>query len=120
MIIKRKLFTQPTPYTNQVNNPLMVQQEPVTSKDLLEEQMKLQRQLMITNRMRQKMQAEERQEEMKRISQIQKAEAKRDEQESENRIRTKRVEAQSGEAVKDNTSLYKTRSKPVTPVPMKS
>lgn len=119
MIIKRKLFTQPTPFTNQVNNPLMVQ-EPVTSKDLLEEQMKLQRQLMITNRMRQKMQAEERQEEMKRISQIQKAEAKKDEQESENRIRTRKIEAQSGEAVKDNTSLYKTRSKPVTPVPMKS
>ena len=117
MIIKRKLYSSyPAPQPQVLAEQ---QPAPMTSKDLQLEQMKLQRQLIMTNRMRQRLQAEERQDQMRRITQLQKSEMRKDEQEDKNRVTVKRLENQSSENAKDNTALYKTKSRPVPPVPMK-
>lgn len=104
MRIKRKLFSNPQ------------EQPQMTSKDIQIEQMKLQRQLLTTQRMEQKLKAEERRSEMNRIIQQQRMEQRKDLEEDKQRVRIKKMEQVNNDA---NTSLYKTKSRPVPPVAMK-
>ena len=104
MRIKRKLFSNPQ------------EQPQMTSKDIQVEQMKLQRQLLTTQRMEQKLKAEERRSEMNRIIQQQRMEQRKDLEEDKQRVRIKKMEQVNNDA---NTSLYKTKSRPVPPVAMK-
>lgn len=107
MKIKRKLYTK-----FQGNQEEVPQ---ITSKDLQLEQGRLQRELMKTQRLRQKMQQEERQNDAKRLMQLQKMEQKKDMEEDKARIRIKKMEDDKEE----KTSLYKSKPHLVAPVPMK-
>lgn len=123
MIIKRKLFAiiPPSQYDNEnTGTSPLGNQAPVTSKDLQIEQMKLQRQLIQTQNMRQKMQAEERMSNLRQSNQLQKMEQKRDKDEKDNQVKLKKSEDTTKRAEANNTPLYKVKSKPVQPVPMKS
>jgi hypothetical protein len=79
--------------------------------------MKQQRQILQTQRLREKIAAQERRDSMKNLADAQKQEAKQNESETKNLIKTAKVQDQREEA--KNVGLYKTRSKPVQPVPMK-
>lgn len=103
MRIRRKLFTDQAP-------------EQMTSRDMQLEQMKLQRQLMQTNRLRQKLEAQERRDESRRIMQLQKMEHLKDIEEDRQRVRVKKLEDKDDNV---NTSLYKSKSHPIAPVSMK-
>ena len=103
MRIRRKLFTDQAP-------------EQMTSRDMQLEQMKLQRQLMQTGRLRQKLEAQERRDESRRIMQLQKMEHLKDIEEDRQRVRVKKLEDKDDNV---NTSLYKSKSHPVAPVSMK-
>ena len=103
MRIRRKLFTDQAP-------------EQMTSRDMQLEQMKLQRQLMQTNRLRQKLEAQERRDESRRIMQLQKMEHLKDIEEDRQRVRVKKLDDKDDNV---NTSLYKSKSHPVAPVSMK-
>lgn len=103
MRIRRKLFTDQAP-------------EQMTSRDMQLEQMKLQRQLMQTSRLRQKLEAQERRDESRRIMQLQKMEHLKDIEEDRQRVRVKKLEDKDDNV---NTSLYKSKSHPVAPVSMK-
>ena len=103
MRIRRKLFTDQAP-------------EQMTSRDMQLEQMKLQRQLMQTGRLRQKLEAQERRDESRRIMQLQKMEHLKDIDEDRQRVRVKKLEDKDDNV---NTSLYKSKSHPVAPVSMK-
>lgn len=106
MIIKRKIFTNPQSQPD--NN--------ITSKDLQIEQGRLQRELIKTQRLKQKMQAEEREDRLKRIVQLQKMEQKKDIEDSKARIRIKKLEEDNNS---NSSNVYKSRLHPVAPVPMK-
>lgn len=93
-------------------------EQQLTSNDLLIEQMKMQRELWRTQRLRQQVQAKENAEKVRRLNKAQAIENKKEEQASRDRIKIKRMEDSRNEV--DNTSLYKTRSNPVPPVPMKN
>lgn len=114
IILRRKIksFADPDPSVSQdPNNQL-------TSKDLAIENMKMQRQLMLNQRMKQKLQAQERADRIKQITRAQKNEEAKDEQESKNQIKVKKIEQDRDEA--KNVGLYKTKSKMPAPVPMKT
>jgi hypothetical protein len=92
----------------------------LTSRDLAIENMKMQRQLMINQRMRQKLQAQERADQLRQISRAQRDEDNRDEQDTKNQIKIQKIEQENSNSEAKNVPLYKTRSKPVQPVPMKT
>ena len=106
MIIRRKIFTNSQSQSD--NN--------ITSKDLQMEQGRLQRELIKTQRLKQKMQAEEREDRLKRIVQLQKMEQNKDIEDSKARIRIKKLEEDSNS---NSSNIYKSRPHPVAPVPMK-
>lgn len=114
MIILRKLFA--SSQSSQGNSPDQPNEQ-LTSKELQLEQGRLQRQLLQTQRMKQKMQAEERKDQMNRILQLQKMEQRKDVEEDKQRVRTKKLEDSTKS---ENTTLYKSKPKTVAPVPMKS
>lgn len=110
IILRNKIFAEPqalTPDSNEQQN----------SQELLIEQMRMQRALLQNQRQRQKIQAQESRDRIKRTQDAQKLEQRRDEQEQKNQIRVKRLEMDRDEA--KNVGLYKTKSHPVPPVPMK-
>jgi hypothetical protein len=92
----------------------------LTSRDLALENMKMQRQIMINQRTRQKLQAQERADQLRQISRAQKDESERDQQDTKNQIKIKKIEQDNSTSEAKNVGLYKTRSKPITPVPMKT
>lgn len=104
MIIKRKLFNDPGA-------------EDLSPRDLQLENMKMQRQIMINNRTKQKLEEQARRDRLNRISQAQSLEEKKDEQAAKNQIKVKKLEQDSNE--KNNVSLYKVASRLTAPVPMK-
>lgn len=108
MIILRKLFALP-------NSPQPEQEGQLTSRDLQLEQGRLQRQLIQTQRLKQKIQAEERKNQMSRIIQLQKMEQRKDMEEDKQRVRIKKAEQSD---YKTN-SLYKSKPNMIAPVPMK-
>lgn len=109
MIIKRKLFASSPQQSGQGQQ--------MNSKDLQLEQGRLQRELLKTQRMKQQMQAEERDARIKRTLQLQKMEQRKDIEEDKARIRAKKLEDDSNE--NKSLGLYKSRPHSVAPVPMK-
>lgn len=115
MIIKRKLFASNDPTPEQSPEIGLAKQE-MTSKNLQIEQMRLQRQILETQRM----QAEERMQEMKQVNQTQKLEQKKDEAQKDNQLKVKKIDAQNSRQEVNNIGLYKTKSKPTPTVSMKT
>ena len=72
---------------------------------------------MINNRTKQKLEEQARRDRLRRISQAQSLEEKKDEQLAKNQIKVKKLEQDSND--KNNASLYKVASRLTTPVPMK-
>lgn len=91
----------------------------LSSRDLALENMRMQRQLMMNQRTRQKLQAQEIRDRQKMVTSAMKAEEKKDEQDMKNQIKIKKIEQDNSNNEAKNVPLYKTRSKPVEPVPMK-
>jgi len=91
----------------------------LSSRDLALENMRMQRQLMMNQRTRQKLQAQEIRDRQKMVTSAMKAEEKKDEQDMKNQIKIKKIEQDNSNNEARNVPLYKTRSKPVQPVPMK-
>jgi len=91
----------------------------VTSKDILIEQMKQQRQLMQTIRLKDKLRAEERKERMRSLQKIQKAKQEEDERIVKSITKAAEESTNNSEGIKARAiSLYKSRSTPVPPVSM--
>ncbi len=88
-----------------------------SSSDLAAEQMKMQRELMKTQRQRDAMRADETKRRLQAIQASQRQEAAKDEEEAKNQIKTKKLEAEQNNT--ENIGLYKSRSKIVTPIPMR-
>ena len=108
MIIFRKLFSSlPQPQPEETRG--------MTSKELALEEGRQQRQLLMTQRMRYKIQAEERKAQNNRILQLQRMEQRKDIEEDKQRVRIKKAE----ESDSEKSTLYKTKPHSVAPVPMK-
>lgn len=95
-------------------------QQQLTSKDLAIENMRMQRQIMINQRMRQKLQAQEHADRLRQISRAQRDEDERDQEDAKNQIKIKKIEQENTSSEARNVGLYKTKSKPTPPVPMKT
>ena len=120
MIIKRKYYSSNFQQPSIEQQPeINADKQNMTSKDLQIEQMRLQGQMIETQKMRQRLQAEERMQRMRQISQVQKMEQKKDEEEKDNQIKVRKIENQKENNNSENIGLYKTKSKPVQPVSMK-
>lgn len=133
MIIKRKLYAlvnQQSDYNNKSGGNVnsggaqQSQQQPqpdtLTAKDLQIEQMKLQRQLLQTQRMRQKMESEERLHQAKQLAQIQRSQQKEDQEDKQNQVRVRKLQEDSQLNPADrNWNLVKTKAKTTAPVSMK-
>ena len=113
IVLRSKKFAVTDPEDEQV----ALNQQMVTSRDLQIEQMKQQRQVLQTQRLREKIAAQERRDSMKHLQEAQKQAAKENQEDTKNQIKTAKIQDQREEA--KNVGLYKTRSKPVQPVPMK-
>ena len=113
IVLRSKKFATADLDTVQEN----LNQQMITSRDLQIEQMKQQRQILQTQRLREKIAAQERRDSMKNLQEAQKQAAKENETESKNQIKTAKIQDNREEA--KNIGLFKTRSKPVQPVPMK-
>ena len=88
-----------------------------TSNDLLAEQMKLQRQVMETQKQREKLRSEETRKRLQIMQRTQRMQNEKEEEEREDRIKAKKLEMENNKP--DNQSLYKSKSKIVTPIPMR-
>ena len=91
--------------------------EELSPRELQLENMKMQRQIMINNRQRQKLEEQARRDKLKRISQAQRLEEEKDEQAAKNQIKVKKLEQDSDD--KNSATLYKVASRLTPPVPMK-
>ena len=88
-----------------------------SSNDLMAEQMKLQRQSMEIMKQREKLRSEETRKRLMLAQKMQRQEAQKDQEEREDQIKTKKLEMENNKP--DNQSLYKSKSKIVTPIPMR-
>lgn len=119
---KSKLFASVMNEANQPNNPQEQNQQPSpdaqlrTSKDLLVEQMRLQKVMLQTQKQRQQLQAQENRDRLRQVQTAQRVAQKKEEQEDKNEIKRRKLEVDKGAK---NVSLYKSRSGRVDPVPMK-
>lgn len=108
MLIKRsKRFAEPVQGE---------EQSPLTSKDLLLEQMKLQRQQIQINHQRQQMRAKEDMAARRSLIQQQRMESEEKQSDQKDQLRARQQE--NAAAKPDNTSLYKQKAKTVPPVGM--
>lgn len=99
------------------SNPQRQQQsQEVTSRTLMIQQMRLQRQLIQTQQAKRKLEQQERLAKTRQLGQQQRIEAEKNMREDSNNLRVKAQEKESGKA--SNTSLYKSRSVPNQPVSM--
>jgi len=88
----------------------------LTPRDIQLENMRMQRQIMINQRTKQKLEADAAKNRMKRIQQLQKMEMQKDMQENKAMLQTQKM--QNLDDSPKNVGLYKTRSKGVDPVAM--
>lgn len=96
------------------------QQEMISPKDLTIENMKLQRQIMMNQRIRQRLEAQERNNKIKTIAKIQQAEQKKDEVEKKNMINAQKLsEERQINPAERHWGIVKNSSKPTPPIPMK-
>ena len=113
MIVKRsKSFAAPQEQEQQPSN----EQNVASSKDLLVEQMKLQRALLQTQKQRQQLQAQESRDRLRQVTTAQKIEQRKEEQEDKNNLKARKMEIDEGAK---NVGLYKSKSTAVQPVSMK-
>lgn len=119
---KSKLFASIMNEANQPDNPQEQNQQPSpdaqlrTSKDLLVEQMRLQKVMLQTQKQRQQLQAQESRDRLRQVTTAQRIAQRKEEQEDKNEIKRRKMEVEDGAK---NVSLYKSRSGRVEPVPMK-
>lgn len=125
MIVRRsKLFASPTdpsstpPGSSIPQNTQEAITQQVSSRDLAIQNMKLQQQMILNNRMRQKLQADERQSRMKVLAEAQKVEAKKDATEKTNQVRIARAQSDSQTPAERNWASIRQKSKTTAPVPM--
>lgn len=129
MIVRRsKLFASPSttsdslyqspvsPQPQKTSQEIITQQ--VSSRDLAVQNMKLQQQMILNNRMRQKLQADERKNRMQALSEAQKVEAKKDATEKTNQTRMAKAQVEDQTPAERNWASIRQRSKPTAPVPM--
>lgn len=90
----------------------------VTSRTLLLQQMRLQRQIIQTQQARRELEQQERLSKMKQLGQLQKTEQEKEDREKSNQVQIKKSE-DGVRKMNDNTSLYKSKAKTVPPVSMK-
>ena len=90
----------------------------MTVKDMQMEQFKLQRQQRLIQHQKNQLQIKEDMAKAKALTQQQRLEQEKDEAEDKDRIRIKQQERLANDGKKDNTNLYKTKSKITAPVSM--
>lgn len=115
MIIFRKLYSAPPQQQSNLESQQGKGNYRLTARELALEEGRQQRQLLMTQRMRYRMQAEQRQEQNNRIVQLQKMEQRKDIEEDKQRVRIKKAE----ESDSEKSTMYKSKPHPVAPVPMK-
>ena len=121
IVLRNKLYSVPKP--GEMRTPKQQQgtgqnNSQITSmRDLQAAQMRLQRQQILIQHQKQQLLAKNEMQKRRALLQRQKIAA--DEEISDNKDRIKVRQMESQENNKDNTSLYKTKSRPVQPVPMK-
>jgi len=90
----------------------------VTSRTLLLQQMRLQRQIIMTQQARRKLEQQERLSKMRQLGQVQRTEQEKEDRDKINQVQIKKSE-DGVRKMNDNTSLYKSKAKTVPPVSMK-
>ncbi len=113
---RRKIFNMaPSP---QQQGP---EQKPMTSRDLGLEQQKLQRQLMMTQRMKYRLAEQEKTEKQRRTQESQKAAQREKEQEDNNVMQAKKIQAEEDMHLNHamNQAVNSSKAKTVAPVSMK-
>lgn len=106
IILRQKKFAMPD----------LTETDQLTPRDLQLENMKMQRQIMINQRTREKLEADRVRSRAKAIQSAQRMEQQKDMQESKNQIQTQKLE--NAQDLPRNVNLYKSRSKTVEPVSM--
>lgn len=81
--------------------------------------MRMQRQLLQTQRLKQRLQADERREKLRQVARLQREEAKKQEAETKNQIKVKKIELENRADSAKNVGLYKRPTKMPDPVSMK-
>ena len=124
IVLRNKKFSVPKP--GEMISPTRQQQVPqqgndnsqeLTSKDLQLEQMRMQKQILQIQHQKEQMKIKEDMARRRNLTQLNKMESEEKQTQQKNQIKTRKIEANNDRA--DNTGLYKTKSKPVQPVPMK-
>lgn len=118
IVLRDKKYTEQLPQQSQ-QTALPQQgeeQQPLTSKDLLLEQMKLQRQQISINHQRQIMRAKEEMARRRNLTQLQRMESEEKQSDQKDQIKTRQQESINQKP--DNTGLYKQKAKTVPPVGM--
>lgn len=112
IVLRSKSYAVPSEQEQQPSQD----QKVATSKDLLIEQMKLQRALLQTQKQRQQLQAQESRDRLRQVTTAQRIEQRKDEQEDKNNLKVRKMEVDEGAK---NVNLYKSKSTAVPPVSMK-
>ena len=104
IILRNKKFTE------------LEMEQQLTPRELMLENYKMQRQIMINQRTREKLEADKAKTRMREVQAAQRIEQKKDEQENQGRIESQKM--QNAQDVPRNVNLYKSRPKAVDPVSM--
>ena len=91
-------------------------EQQLTPRELMLENYKMQRQIMINQRTREKLEADRAKARMREVQIAQRIEQKKDEQENQGRIESQKM--QNAQDIPRNVNLYKSRPKAVDPVSM--
>ena len=94
IVLRSKKFAVTDPEDEQE----ALNQQMVTSRDLQIEQMKQQRQVLQTQRLREKIAAQERRDSMKNLQEAQKQAAKENQEDTKNQIKTAKIQDQREDA----------------------
>ena len=104
IILRNKKFTE------------LEMEQQLTPRELMLENYKMQRQIMINQRTREKLEADKAKTRMREVQAAQRIEQKKDEQENQGRLESQKM--QNAQDVPRNVNLYKSRPKAVDPVSM--
>jgi hypothetical protein len=104
IILRNKKFTE------------LEMEQQLTPRELMLENYKMQRQIMINQRTREKLEADKAKTRMREVQAAQRIEQRKDEQENQGRIESQKM--QNAQDLPRNVNLYKSRPKAVDPVSM--
>jgi hypothetical protein len=104
IILRNKKFTE------------LEMEQQLTPRELMLENYKMQRQIMINQRTREKLEADKAKTRMREVQAAQRIEQRKDEQENQGRIESQKM--QNAQDVPRNVNLYKSRPKAVDPISM--